>query len=60
MTENQDLTTQAAALNLGNKFDKAADIEYAGGKHLWKHLIRGPTPAWQNIAEGITKGFKPF
>jgi len=58
-TEN-DIVVTAAAMNLGSKFDKVAAPEYAGGKHIWRNLINGPTTAWTNIEADIKTDLTAF
>lgn len=60
MTEIEDTVQKPAAMNLGSKFDAAAEIKYAGGRQVWKSSIKGPMAAWHNIADEIKDANKPF
>ena len=61
MTEHEEsVLKKTAAMNLGSKFDAAAELKYAGGAIMWKHPIKGPMSTWHNIDAEIKADNKPF
>jgi hypothetical protein len=60
MTEKDGQDSDAASIDLQGKFDAAVETELAGGKHIWKNLISGPKPAWDNISVDIKSQYTPF
>ena len=60
MTKKDGPGVYAAAMDLGSKFDAAAVVKLAGGKHIWQNLISGAKPTWTNIDDEIKAQYKPF
>jgi hypothetical protein len=60
MTENDGPGVNAAAMDLGSKFDAAVEVKLAGGKHIWNNLISGVKPTWTTIDDGIKAQYRPF
>jgi hypothetical protein len=58
--DNKTMERKTSALNLGSKFDEAAEHKYAGGAKLWKNPICGPMATWHNIDKDIKSESKPF